>query len=313
MSLFSDLRDSGRLSQVLMAAAALLGFVLLAFFLITGVVLYRVVSPPTAGGELSPETLLGRPTVIPFATQGGALEGWFFPGRSTAPTIILCHGYLSNREELLTLVTALQEHQYSVFVFDFSGHGRNKRFTTLGYRETQELLAAISAVATRDDVDRARFGVWGSGLGAYAAASAAAGDIRIRAIALDSVYDDPRDMLDLLVERSGLNVLPFTPTLCRWTFRLMNFSARNTPPLSERLPALPGVAKLFVLANDNRALGESSAKLFQKASGPRQQINVSKSNYGAMTSEDKHSYEDNIVQFFLKYLPPAAGAMPPRQ
>ncbi len=295
-----------------MATSALLGFALIAFFLISGVVLYRVISPPTAGGELSPETLLGRPAVISFSSSAGPSEGWLFPGRSTAPTIILCHGYLSNREELLTLVTALQEHQYNVFVFDFSGHGRNKRLTTLGYRETQELLAAISAVAAHPDVDRTRFGVWGTSLGAYAAASAAGSDIRIRAIALDSVYDDPMDMLDLLVERSGLNVLPFTPTLCRWTFRIMNFSGRKAPPLSKRLPALPGVAKLFVMANDNRALAESTAKLFEKAAGPRQQIIVSKSNYGAMTSDDKHSYEDNIVQFFLKYLPPAAGALPPQ-
>jgi pimeloyl-ACP methyl ester carboxylesterase len=295
-----------------MAAAALAGFALLALLLISGVVLFRVVSPPTAGGELSPETLLGHPAVISFSSSVGASEGWFFPGRSTAPTIILCHGYLSNREELLTLVTALQEHQYNVFVFDFSGHGRNKRFTTLGYRETQELLAAVSAVATRPDVDRTRFGVWGASLGAYAAASAAASDIRIRAIALDSVYDDPRDMLDLLVGRSGMNVLPLTPTLCRWTFRLMNFSGRKMPPLSERLTALPGVAKLFVAAGDSRELAQSTARLFEKASGPRELINVSKSNYGTMTSDDKHAYEDNIVQFFLKYLPPAAGALPPQ-
>lgn len=312
MSFLSDLRDSGRLSQALMAAAALLGFALLALFLISGVLLYRVISPPTAGGELSPEILLGRPSVVSYSPPGGAAEGWFFPGRSTAPTVILCHGYLSNREELLTLVAALQEHQYNVFVFDFSGHGRNKRFSTLGYRETQELLAAINAVAARSDVDRTRFGVWGASLGAYAAASAAASEPRIRAIALDSVYDDPMNFLNLLVERSGLNVLPITPTLCRWTFRLLHFSERKTPPLSQRLGALPGVAKLFVLANDNRALSASTAELFLKAAAPRQKVIVSNSNYAAMTTDDKHSYENNIVQFFLQYLPPAGGAMPPR-
>ncbi len=311
MSFFSDLRDSGRLSQGLLAAAALLGFALLALFLISGVLLYRVVSPPTAGGELPADSLLGHPSVVSFSSPSGASEGWFFPGRSTAPTVILCHGYLSNREELLTLVTALQEHQYNVFVFDFSGHGQSKRFTTLGYRETQELLAAISAIAARNDVDRTRFGVWGTNLGAYAAASAAASEHRIRAIALDSVYDAPVDMLNLLVEQSGLNVLPFTPTLCRWTFRVLNISSRNTPPLSERLRALPNVAKLFVSANDNRALGESTAKLFQLAAAPRQQSIVPKSNYAAMTSDDKHGYENNVVQFFLQYLPPVGAPIPP--
>ncbi len=312
MSFLTDLRDSGKLSQVLMAAAALLGFGLLALFLISGVLLYRVISPSASGGELSPDSLLGRPSVVSFSAPGGTVEGLFFPGRSTAPTVVLCHGYLSNREELLTLVTTLQEHQYNVFIFDFSGHGRNKSFSTLGYRETEELLAAINAVAARDDVDRTRFGVWGTGLGAYAAASAAGSDPRIRAIALDSVYNDPMDFLDMQVERSGLNVLPFTPTICRLGFHLMNFSARKMPTLSERLSALPGVAKLFVQANDNRALAASTAELFMKAAEPRQQIIVSKSNYAAMNSDDKHEYENNIVQFFLENLPPLGGAMPPR-
>jgi pimeloyl-ACP methyl ester carboxylesterase len=312
MSFFSDLRDSGKLSQALMAVAALLGFGLLALFLISGVLLYRVISPPTAGGELSPENLLGRPDVVSFSAPGGPLEGWFFPGRSTAPTVVLGHGYLSNRDELLTLVTALQEHQYNVFVFDFSGHGRNKHFSTLGYRETQELLAAINAIAARDDVDRTRFGVWGTSLGAYAAASAAASDPRIRAIALDSVYNDPMDFLNLQIERSGLDVLPFTTTLCRVVFRTMNFSGRKVPPLSERVAALPGVAKLFIQANDNRALSASTGDLFLKAAMPRQQINVSKSNYAAMTSDDKHNYENSIVRFFLENLPPVGGPIPPR-
>jgi pimeloyl-ACP methyl ester carboxylesterase len=312
MSFFSDLRDSGKLSQVLMAAAALLGFCLLALFLISGVLLYRVISPPAAGGELSPDSLLGRPTVVSFSAPGGTVEGLFFPGRSTAPTVVLCHAYLSNRDELLTLVTTLQEHQYNVFTFDFSGHGRNKKLSTLGYRETQELLAAVNAIAVRDDVDRTRFGVWGTGLGAYAAASAAGSDPRIRAIALDSVYNEPLDFLDLQIERSGLNVLPFTPTICRLAFRLMNFSARKTPALSERLSALPGVAKLFVQANDNRPLAASTAELFMKAAMPRQQMIVSKSNYAAMGSDDKHEYESSIVQFFLENLSPIGGPVPPR-
>jgi pimeloyl-ACP methyl ester carboxylesterase len=310
MSFISNLRDSGKMSQALMAGAALLGFALLALFLISGVLLYRIVSPPTAGGELTPELLLRRPTVVSFSADNVAKEGWFFPGRSTAPTVILGHGYLSSREELLTLVTALQEHQYNVFVFNFSGHGGGKHLCTLGYRETRELLAAINAIASRNDVDRTRFGVWGTSLGAYAAAGAAGSDSRVRAIALDSVYNDPMDFLDLQISRSGLNVLPFTPTLCRIGFRMLNFSDRKMPSISKRLSALVGVAKLFVLANDNRALGVSTAELFQKAAQPRQQIIMSKSNYAAMNSEDKHSYENGIVQFFLENLPPAGGRPP---
>lgn len=301
------------LKQVFTALCALLGFALLALLLVSGFLLYRIISPPATGGELNPENLLGHPSVVTFYTPGGTDDGWFFPGRSTAPTIILAHGYLSQREDLLTLVTALQEHQYNVFIFDFSGHGRNNRFSTLGYRETRELLSAVNAIAARNDVDRARFGVWGTSLGAYAAVSAATLDPRIRTLVIDSVYDDPVQMLNLQVERSGLNVFPFTPSLCRWAFRLITFSDRNTLPLSRRIGKLAGVPKLFIQANDSRAFFELTAQLFLKAPEPREQRIVAKSTYALMTNDEKSGYEDHVVQFFLQSLPPAALVYaPPR-
>jgi len=312
MSFLSDLRNSERLSQLLTVAGALVGFFLLAWLLLSSVVLYRVISPPAGGGQLTPESLLGHPSVVSFATPGGTAEGWFFPGRSTAPTVILGHGYLSQREEMLTLVTALQDHQYNVFVFDFSGHGQNDRLTTLGYRETKELLAAVGTIAARGDVDRTRFGVWGTNLGAYAALSAAASEPRIRAVVADSLYDDPMDLLNMYVESSGLNVLPLTPTLCRWGFRLMNFSDRNTLPLSQRMARLAGVPKLFIQANDNRPLADLTGRIYTSATEPRKQIVVPKSNYALMTNNEKRNYENEVVQFFLQYLPPAAVAVPPR-
>jgi len=49
-----------------------------------------------------------------------------------------------------------------------------------------------------------RFGVWGYNLGAYAALRAAENDKRIRALVLDSVYDEPSQMVKVGVERNGL-------------------------------------------------------------------------------------------------------------
>ena len=51
-------------------------------------------------------------------------DGWFFPGLRGAPTVIVCHGYRAQRADVLTLVTALQEQQFNVFLFDFTGHGQ---------------------------------------------------------------------------------------------------------------------------------------------------------------------------------------------
>jgi len=54
--------------------------------------------------------------------------------------------------------------------------------TTFGYRESDEVRAAIDTLATRNDVDAARFGLWGYNLGAYAAlARGGEGSSRARA------------------------------------------------------------------------------------------------------------------------------------
>jgi len=101
----------------------------------------------------------GRPELFRYRAGAGIPGGLVFPGLRGAPTILLCHGYESSRGELLTLVSALQDHQYNAFVFDFAAHGGNPGLTTLGYREADELRAAIETLAARSDVDPQRFGV----------------------------------------------------------------------------------------------------------------------------------------------------------
>src|SRR3989475_4210493 len=167
-----------------MALSALVFFAVLATTAIAGFLVYRIVKPQRPSSEINMASFPGRPEVLEFEVPGGLgkREGWFFPGFRGAPTIILCHGYESSRGELLTLVSALQDHQYNVFVFDFAAHGGNVGITTFGYREVEEVRAAIDVLAARNDVDPARFGVWGYNLGAYAGLREAENERRIRAL-----------------------------------------------------------------------------------------------------------------------------------
>src|SRR5207302_549186 len=187
MQIFSELRYPSRwYTKILMVLLALAFFALLAISAIAGFLVYRIVKPQRSSGEISLSSFPGRPEIVDFQVpELGHRQGWFFPGLRRAPTIVLCHGYASSRGELLTLVSALQDHQYNVFVFDFAAHGANAGVTTLGYREADELRKAVDALAARDDLDPTRFGFWGYNLGAYAALREAEGDKRIQAL------DDP--------------------------------------------------------------------------------------------------------------------------
>lgn len=307
MDFLSDLRDfRGLPAKIITLLVGLFLFALVVAMVVSGFLYYRVVSPPQTGAVLDPAILIGGPTVETFSVPGGkSLQGWFFPRLKTAPTIILCHGYQSNRGELLTLVSALQEHGYNVFVFDFSSHGSAGGFSSLGFHETQQVLAAIEAVARRDDVDRTRFGLWGASLGAYAALAAAASDSRVRAVIADSAYDEPAAMFRLQVERSGLGGAPLVGRFAMWAYKLLHLSYRTQPPLSQRLPGLAGVPKLFIQAHDNPELAEATKQLFLQAPEPREQLLLAKSNYARMFEEERRAYEASVVRFFLQNIPPA--------
>lgn len=312
MSILYELRYPTKLyTKLFMALLALFFFAVLATAAIAGFLVYRIVKPQRTSSEIDMESFPGKPDLVDFTVSGlGTRHGWFFPGLRGAPTIILCHGYGSSRGELLTLVSALQDHQYNVFVFDFAAHGGNAGITTFGYREADEVRAAADTVASRNDVDPARLGLWGYNLGAYSALREAENDHRIRAIVLDSVYDMPEQMVKIGVERTGLGGFPLMVRSAEFSFTWLNYKYREDPPLSKKLNTLAGIPKLFIEASDDPELADITRQMFEKAPEPRDQVMIPHGNFAAMEDNDKRDYENRVVSFFLLRLP--ATGMPSR-
>lgn len=311
MQILFELRYPTRwYTKLLMALLALVFFAALATTAIAGFLVYRIVKPQRTSSEINMASFPGRPETVQFDVPGiGTREAWFFPGLRGAPTIVLCHGYGSSRGELLTLVSALQDHQYNVLVFDFAAHGANAGVTTFGYREADELRAAIDVLAARNDLDPARFGFWGYNLGAYAALREAENDKRIRALVLDSVYDQPEQMVKVGVERNGLGGFPFMVRSAELSFQYLNYAYRNDPPLSKKLLALNGVPTLFIQAVDDPQLAAITRQMFLKAPEPRDQAIIPHGNFVSLNDEDKRAYENRVVSFFLLRLPPTGKAV----
>jgi alpha-beta hydrolase superfamily lysophospholipase len=219
--------------------------------------------------------------------------------------VILCPAYQSSRGELLTLASALQDHQYNVLLFDFSAQGSNSGRTTLGFREVAELRAVVNAVVGRGDVDPDRVGLWGVNLGAYVALSEAAQDRRVRALIAESAYDRPEEMVGLLIDRTGLGSLPLISRMARWGFRWANYQYRSLPPLQANIGKLAGVAQLYLGSPDDPTLGTTTTELFRISPAPHELVILPHGNYGGMQDEEKRAYENRIVSFFLVNLPPA--------
>jgi pimeloyl-ACP methyl ester carboxylesterase len=312
MSILFELRYPTKwYTKLFTAMVALLFFAGLATLAIAGFLVYRIVKPNRTSSEINLQTFPGRPDAVEFDVPGpaGHREGWFFPGFRGVPTIILCHGYQSSKGELLTLVSALQDHQYNVFVFDFVGHGASAGTTSFGYRETAELKAAMDTIAKRNDVDPERFGVWGYNLGAYVALRDAETDKRIRAVILDSVYGKPEQMVKVEVGKTGLGGFPFMARAAELSFDWLNYEHHQDAPLSANLNAVAGVPKLFLQPADEPELGDSTRQMFTKSPDPKEIAMLPHGNYVSLDEDEKRMYENRVVSFFLLRLPPSAKAV----
>lgn len=305
MSIFDEIRVPTRwYTKILMAVFALLFFAVVATSAIAGFLVYRIVKPQRTSSEINMDSFPGRPDAMKFTVPGaGQREGWFFPGFLGAPTIVLCHGYGSSRGELLTLVAALQDHQYNVFVFDFAAHGANGGITSFGYHEADEVRAAVDELARRGDVDPERFGLWGYNLGAYAALREAESDKRVRALILDSVYDSPEQMVKIGVEREGLAGFPLMARSAEMSFGWINHKYNREKPLTWKLDTLAGVPKLFIEAADDPELAGITQKMFKDAPEPKEQVTLAHGNFVNMDDVDKRAYENRVVSYFLLRLP----------
>jgi pimeloyl-ACP methyl ester carboxylesterase len=294
-------------SKLVNAILALIFFGCLSAAAISGYLLYKMVSPPQSHSQIDLENFPGHPQTLAYNAPGeGARDGWFFPGLKSAPTIMLCPAFGSSRGELVTLASALQDHQYNVFLFDFSAQGSSLGRSTLGFREVAELRAAMNAVANRGDVDTNQFGLWGVNLGAYVALAEAINDHRVRAVAVESAYDDPEEMVGLFVSRSGLASFPGITRLTQVGFRWLNSPYRNVPPLTARIGKLSGVAQLYLASSDDRVLAASTTDIFRASPEPHELVVLPNGNYEGMLDDEKHNYENRIVSFFLVKLPPVA-------
>jgi len=309
MGFISELRIPTQwYSKLIIAVLELFIFALLAVAAISTYMVYRIVSPAQSHSEIDLQNFPGHPQALPYTVAGeGPRDGWFFPGLKSAPTIILCPSYESSRGELVTLAAALQDHQYNVLLFDFSAHGTSGGRSSLGFQEVGELRAVMDAVANRGDVDTTRFGLWGVNLGAYTALAEATADRRVRAVAVESPYDHPTEMVGLLISRSGLGSVPFVTQMAQMGFHWMNPQFRNVPPLENRIGRLSGVAQLYMESPDDPVLAASTSKLFDASPMPHELVVLTHGNFAGMVDEDKRNYENRIVSFFLTNLPPAGS------
>jgi pimeloyl-ACP methyl ester carboxylesterase len=204
--------------------ATLLPIVLLAALAVVGLTIwlvYGATRPPQRAYLITPETFAHvsdrglKSTEETWTNRDGTqARGWLVRGAEGAPAVLLLHGYGADRSWLLNLGVKLNETtNMTVLLPDMRGHGHNPPVASSGFGtiETEDTLAALEFLrGLKTPQGHAlvggSVGVYGVEMGAYAALAAARQDKGARAVILDSVPDEPDQILGSVVaEHTGLD------------------------------------------------------------------------------------------------------------
>jgi pimeloyl-ACP methyl ester carboxylesterase len=161
---------------------------------------------------------------VTFKSGSKPLHAWFVPtsGRDKpSPTAILVHGWSSESSQMLPVASVLSQAGYSVLAYDARGHGSSPGDGPITLRKfTDDIIAGLDYVASRDDVDPVRVALVGHSFGAASALLAAAEDPRISAVVSLSGFSDPvevtRRALKALHLPRGLFLKLVLKILMRW-------------------------------------------------------------------------------------------------
>ncbi|WP_338554226.1 alpha/beta hydrolase [Paenibacillus sp. KS-LC4] len=167
---------------------------------------------------------------FPSLKNDNTIRGSFFPanslsGEASNKTIIVVHGYTSNRlvkGRTPKLVEHFVPKGYNVLAFDLSSQGNSDGdLITLGFNEKYDLLGAVSYLKARGHTGD-RIGVIGFSMGAATSLLAASESDDIEAVIADSPFRNAGLFLrEGLPFFSGLPAFPFSYTstwLANWAY-----------------------------------------------------------------------------------------------
>jgi fermentation-respiration switch protein FrsA (DUF1100 family) len=249
------------------------------------------------------------------SSDGVLLSGWYVPARSLgqaeAPprgAVILCHGMLANRAEVLHWAAPLWERGFALLMFDFRALGQSGGDRcTAGYFETQDLRCAVDYLTARPDMAGVPIGVFGFSMGGAAAILEAADDPRIQAIATHGAFAT----LDRAIwQRCRHHFGPLGP-LAEWVIRTLGVRAHWFPVSPSVVAPINAISRLtprpllLLHGGRDRIVHPADARdLHAAADHPKNLYILPRSGHKRIHSTVRQEAREHVARFFCETLHP---------
>jgi dipeptidyl aminopeptidase/acylaminoacyl peptidase len=205
---------------------------------------------------------------IQFPTRDGeALAGWLLPAEGSKKAVVLLHGYGGTRKQMLRRACFLRAHGFTALLYDARACGESTGDRiTFGFREREDVIAAVKILKDRGHTEIACLGVSQGGATILFAADELAD---VKCIICESVYDEMAHAVDRRMRRyTGV------PGWLGGCIMVPCAEQRLGVAIGEVKPR-DYIAKLrcpvFIISGecDDRTLPEDTQRLFDAAHGPK--------------------------------------------
>jgi len=271
----------------------LIGIVLLFSFLL----FFMTIKPGKWPIYSTPEQFKINYENVSFKSSDGlVLSGWFLPSNKSNTTIIVMHGYPTNKADVLPASLFLLE-DFNVFLFDFRGFGdSNGKFTTAGFNEVKDLDGAIKYLKSRKDTKN--IGALGFSLGASVAIMNR--NNNIKAIVSDSAYSNLNNMVEIMYKNFYIFKKPFiymTKIYSKIFFGvdILNISPENSIKTIKK-------PVLLIHGEIDRQIPVSEAYSLHNANKKTELWIVKNADHIQSHSLYEKEYEKRVLDFFRKNL-----------
>jgi uncharacterized protein len=243
---------------------------------------------------------------VAFRTRDGVLlRGWFVPAeKKSEKTIILLHGWGTNKGHILANTYFLHDTGFNLFYFDFRTSGESTgAVSSVGYLESRDFDAAIKFLRENKTDEAKSIGVYGMSMGAAVAIHGAVRMDDIKCVAVEAAFDSCSKVIGRWAwVNMQIPYFPFVPLAQMFVRMKLKVDIKFFYPI-HNISAMRSKAIFFIHgSNDEIVPLKDVTRLYKKANEPKEMWIVPDASHGKCAEVGGKEYQQRLSGFFKKYL-----------
>lgn len=236
-------------------------------------------------------------------SDGLRLKGWFVPASTPSRrTLLLCHGWGTNKGEILKFTHALAGMGFNLLYFDFRACGESEgRMLSVGYLESRDFDAAVSFMKAHRPDDQ--YGAFGLSMGAMVAFCGLARHPGFGAAVLESPFrSHDSSVRRYMWVNYSVPYYPLIPLMLFWL--RVKLGGDPEPVGPEAVAPKVAVPVLAIFGTEDRMVPpEEFRSPLERMRASQEVWVVAGAGHARCGEVAGQEYTDRLARFYLAHLP----------